>query len=411
MLATLDPERSYWPGSPYKEAGKRYNPDFWIDNPTRGDAHIWSVWGLKKPIESYLASEHRFVSEFGVQSFPEPATVRTFTRPAERNIASYVMEHHQRCGSGNTVILQYLLDWFRMPNEFDSVLWASQILQAQAMKVACEHWRRSMPRGMGALIWQLNDTWPGASWSSLDYFGRWKALHYIARGFFAPLLVSAVEDGESGTVQVHVTSDLADPAVCLLRWKLTDLVGKVLRRGQQEVLAKSGRNTPVVALCFKQERERTGARNMLLWLELLAENKLASRNLVLFARPKHLELLDPQISTRIKAGRNGDFLVTIRARKPALWAWLALPSMHLNCSDNFMHLEPGKAVRIVAKPDRAMTLGQFVAKLQVRTLVDTYSRRQPPSPKASPPRTRDAAALQRESAHRSPDNADIGEKG
>ena len=107
------------------------------------------------------------------------------------------MEHHQRSGIGNTVIMQYMMDWFRLPTKFDMTLWLSQILQGVAMKYAVEHWRRSMPRGMGTLYWQLNDCWPVASWSSLDYFGRWKALHYMARKVRRrPLPVSGV--AESG---------------------------------------------------------------------------------------------------------------------------------------------------------------------------------------------------------------------
>ena len=371
MLARLDPERSYWPGSPYKETGERYNPDFWIDNPGKGDAHLWSVWHGRKPFEFFRSQPHRFVSEFGFQSFPEPATVGTFTQPADRNITSYVMEAHQRCGSGNTVIMQYMLDWFRMPADFDSTLWLSQLLQALAMKMACEHWRQSMPRTMGALIWQLNDTWPGASWSTLDYFGRWKATHYFARRFFAPLLVSAVENVATGTVQPYVTSDLAEPARCLLSWTLTDVEGKLLRRGQQDVLAESRRNTRGVELCFKDELDKVGARNILLWLELAAEKQPVSRNLVLFARPKHLELQDPRIIRRIASAGNGAFRVTLLASKPALWAWLEIPGLHLACTDQFISLEPGRAVEITATPDRAMTLREFSRALKVRSLFDT----------------------------------------
>ncbi len=372
MLASLAPQHSYWPGSPYKEAGECYNPDVWPDNPDRGDAHIWSVWHGRKPFEFYRTSEHRFVSEFGFQSFPEPATVSTFTKPTERNITSYVMEHHQRSGIGNTVIMQYMLNWFRMPKDFNSTLWASQILQALAMKYACEHWRRSMHRSMGALIWQLNDTWPGASWSGIDYFGQWKAMHFSARRFFAPLMVSAVEDLKSGKVQAHVTSDLLEPVKCSLQWKLTNLEGKLLRKGQQYILAKSGQNTPAAELNFNNELEKTGPRNMLLWLELSAENQPVSQNLVLFARPKHLELLDPQISCNVKSEENGGFLVTLESQKPALWGWLEIIGMHLKCSDNFINLEPGKVVRITVKPDKSMTIRQFVRRLKVRSLFDTY---------------------------------------
>ena len=122
------------------------------------------------------------------------------------------MEHHQRSGIGNTTIMTYLLDWFRLPDEFENTLWLSQILQGMAMKYAVEHWRRNMPRTMGTLYWQINDCWPVASWSSIDYHHRWKALHYMAKQFYAPLLVSGVEDAAKGTVEIYVNSDLMDTA-------------------------------------------------------------------------------------------------------------------------------------------------------------------------------------------------------
>jgi beta-mannosidase len=140
---------------------------------------------------------------------PEPKTTFAFTRPEDRNITSFVMEHHQRSGIGNDAILQYMLSWFRLPKDFASLLWVSQILQGLAMKYAVEHWRRAMPRGMGTLYWQLNDCWPVASWASLDWHGRWKAVHHAAQAFFAPLLVSAVEDPKQGSAEIHVTSDLS----------------------------------------------------------------------------------------------------------------------------------------------------------------------------------------------------------
>ena len=141
----------------------------------------------------FISKRFGFNSEFGFQSFPEPKTVYGYTEPQDRNVTTAVMEHHQRSGIGNTTIMQYMLDWFRLPTSFEMQLWASQILQGMAIKYACEHWRRSMPRGMGTLYWQLNDVWPVASWASIEYHGRWKALHYMARNFFAPVRRTALQ--------------------------------------------------------------------------------------------------------------------------------------------------------------------------------------------------------------------------
>ncbi|MCX7030154.1 MAG: hypothetical protein NTU62_08550, partial [Spirochaetes bacterium] len=224
VVREVDPDRDYWPASPHTPVGDRRN----FNDPASGDAHLWEVWHGRKPFEWYRTCGHRFNSEFGFQSFPEPRTVRGYTDPDDRNVTSWVMERHQRSGIGNTVIIQYLLDWFRMPTDFDATLRLSQVLQAMAMKYAVEHWRRSMPRGMGTLYWQLNDCWPVASWSSIDWHGRWKALHHLARRFFAPVLVSGVEDPAGGTVEVHVTSDLREPFEGTVSWELTTVAGERL---------------------------------------------------------------------------------------------------------------------------------------------------------------------------------------
>jgi beta-mannosidase len=374
LLARLDPGRGYWPGSPYKKIGDVYDPDVAIDNPDRGDAHVWSIWHLKKPFEFYRTSRHRFISEFGFQSFPEPTTVAAFTRPADRNVSSYVMEHHQRNGSGNAVILQYMLDWFRMPKDFHSTLWVSQILQALAMKIACEHWHRSMSRCMGTLIWQLNDAWPGASWSSIDYFGQWKALQYECRRFYAPLMVSAIEDLASGTVQAHVTSDLAESTECHLEWRLSDLQGGILATEKKSIQAPARHSRLAIELNIREHLEKTGARNLLLWLELTADGQQPSSNLVLFARPKHLELEDPGIQHRVEAIGSNAFSVTITAQKPALWVQIEIPREPIQCSDNFFHLEKGKTVQVRIKlPGTAERNREWVSEnLKVSSLFDTY---------------------------------------
>ncbi len=371
IVARLDPQRDYWPTSPLKVRGRRYNPDAWIAHPERGDVHLWTVWGGRKPIEMYRESQDRFVSEFGFQSFPEPATVASFARPADHDLDSVVMKHHQRATNGNATNQHFLQEWFRTPRDFATTLWLSQIIQGVALKTACEHWRRLMPRNMGALIWQLNDTWPVASWSTVDYFGRWKAAHFLARRFFAPLLVSAVEDARTGRVEVHVTSDLRERAKTRLTWTLTDLEGRVLRKGRQAIDAAPGRNTPAQSLSFKNELKRIGP-GLLLWLELAAAGQSVSRNLVLFAKPKHLELPDPQVTRRITPAGDGSFRVIMQAAKPALWTWMEIPGTALSCSDQFMHLEPGRPVEIRVTPEKPMTAGAFAKGLRVRSLYDTY---------------------------------------
>ena len=206
-------------------------------SPDCGDVHSWQVWHGDKPFESYRTLTG-FMSEFGFQSFAEPKTVRAYTNEEDRtSVMSPVMQWHQRsAGNGNKRIQDTTLRYFKAPKDFESALWLSQILQGFGIKMGAEHWRRTMPKSMGCLFWQYNDCWPVTSWSSVDYFGRWKALHYLARRFYAPLLVSGLEDSEKGTVEVHVTSDRLEACNGIVEWEVTDCAGKKLTSDSAQIV-------------------------------------------------------------------------------------------------------------------------------------------------------------------------------
>ncbi|MBD3392253.1 MAG: ABC transporter permease [Chitinivibrionales bacterium] len=364
----LDPGRDYWPSSPHTPGRDR--EDF--NSPRAGDAHLWDVWHGMKPFEWYFTCGHRFNSEFGFQSFPGPTTVNGFTRKEDRNVTSPVMEHHQRSGTGNATIMHYLLDWFRLPTSFDMLLWTSQILQAVGIKHAVEHWRRCMPRGMGTLYWQLNDCWPVASWSSIDYFGRWKALHYAARRFFAPALVSAVPDAAAGGAALWITSDLNTSPRGLVTWTLTDLAGKRLASGRRAIVVRARRSRHVCTANVKEHLDAIGPENVLLWIRLSMDSRVVSQDCVLFARPKRMALHQPGIRMRAERTRDGRFAVTLTARKPALWVWLSHRDRALRFADNFVHLYPNRPAVITARNAAPVSLKDFRKGLVVRSLVDTY---------------------------------------
>ncbi len=221
VVARLEPEVPYWPSSPsadYEALSDRYQS---------GDAHIWDVWHGRVPFSTYETHHARFVTEYGFQSFPEMNTIEAFTEPADRtSIFTPVMLAHQKNNEGNSIIHDYLLKDYPEPKDFASFLYVSQVLQAEGIKIGAEHFRRSRPETMGSIFWQLNDCWPVASWSSIDYYGRWKALQWYARRFYAPILVSPhVEDG---SVKVYVVSDKTTPMPASLRVRLMDFDGKVL---------------------------------------------------------------------------------------------------------------------------------------------------------------------------------------
>jgi len=176
------PDVFFWPSSP-SSGGNWDDPD----SENRGDVHYWDVWHGLKPFTDYRKYYFRFCSEFGFQSFPSLKTVRTFADEKDFNIFSPVMESHQKNPSANGKIMTYLSANFRYPKSFSDLLYVSQVLQGCAIRYGVEHWRRHRGRCMGAMYWQLNDIWPAASWSSIDYCNRWKALHYMAARFYAPL--------------------------------------------------------------------------------------------------------------------------------------------------------------------------------------------------------------------------------
>ncbi len=362
-----DPTGTYWPCSPHSPHGDRNDHN----NPDIGDAHLWDVWHGYEPFEWYRGSFHRFCSEFGFQSYPEPRSVEAYTTADDRNITSPVMEFHQRSEQGNQKIIHYMLDWFRMPNGHEATLWLSQIQQGLAIKYAVEHWRRNMPRCMGALYWQLNDCWPVASWSSIDYFGRWKALHFFSKRFFAPVLVSGFESSiEEGRVGVHVTSDQAEAERLTLHWAVTDIRGTEFACGCETVEAGVRENRMVHTIDCRALSPELSTRDTLVWLDLSRGAEIISRDLATFVRPKSLHLTDPEIETGIARTEDRCYRVTLIARHPALWVWLELAGAEARYSDNFVCLRPGHPRTFDVTLSETMDESDFARALNVRSIYD-----------------------------------------
>ncbi|MEM5472078.1 glycoside hydrolase family 2 protein [Hoeflea sp. AS60] len=206
-VAEEKPDIAFWPSSP--SVGRLDFGDGWHDD-TSGDMHFWDVWHSSKDFEHYRTVRPRFCSEFGFQSFPSNRVIASFTEEDDRNVSSRVMDVHQRNHGGNSRIVETLARYFRFPEKFEDMTWLSQVSQALAMKTAIEFWRSSKPRCMGTLYWQLNDTWPVASWASLEYGGGWKLTHYLARKFNAPVLVTAQPDAKTGDILLWAINDTAE---------------------------------------------------------------------------------------------------------------------------------------------------------------------------------------------------------
>ena len=369
-LAELDPSRPYWPGSPHTPSGDR--SDF--NDPASGDAHCWDVWFGGLPFEDQRKWMHRFMSEFGFQSMPEPRTVAGYTEPADRNVSSYIMDFHQRSyGQGNKQIYRYLLDWFQLPRSFDETLWLSQISHALCVQYACEHARRMQPRMMGILYWQINDIWPCSSWASIDVFGRWKALHYAAKRFFAPILVSLVEDAETNAVEVHCSNHRRKDIEAEVRWEVVGVDGDVLEAQTTTIQCASQSNTHVTTIDLAGRSASGGSRRFVVFAEATVGGERVSTNATSLVRPKHLELRNDPITSVVRAGDQGPEIVLTTA-VPVLFVRLELTDADCRFSDNFFHLAPGSEAVIAASPSEDLTLKEFESQLLITHLAEAMRR-------------------------------------
>ena len=330
------PDAFYWPSSPSSGGG--------FDDPnslSRGDVHDWSVWHGRRPFSDFTERYPRFCSEFGFESFPCMDTLRSFIHdPREMNPFSRVMESHQKCHSGNATMLHYLAQSLPYPFSMPQLVHATQYLQAEAVRAGVEHWRRNRGRCMGAIYWQINDCGPVASWAGIDCFGRWKALHYEARRFFAPLLASLQKNEDGYTV--FVCNERREPFTGTAEVTVHDLSGKVLRRETFAVRcpalasvpagtvnAAPGSPLPLVRCLLKDESGQT-----------------VSENEALCDAPKHLLLETPKIAVSCSG-------TEISLTSDTLALAVALEAGDVRFSDNWFTLYPGEP-RVI-RADRALS--------------------------------------------------------
>lgn len=342
ILQEEDPVTFYWPSSP--SSGGNYD-DPWDEN--RGDTHYWAVWHGNKPFTDYRNYHFRYLSEFGFQSFPCMQTVETFTEPQDRNIFSRVMEMHQRNTSANGKIMNYLSATYLYPKNFDQLLYASQLLQADAIRYGVEHFRRNRGRCMGAVVWQLNDIWPVASWASIDYYGRWKALHYAEKRMYAPVMISCEETGELSErpfcvsephpilvkARLHVANETMQEVKGIVKWKVCLPDSSVLLEGGQELTVPALDGVWLDQIDLEDFEER----KIHISYAFIVNGEVVSENSCLFTAPKHYFFEDPRLSVRAEGNK-----VTVRAEKYAKNVMIGNADGSLKLSDNFFDMEAGE---------------------------------------------------------------------
>lgn len=343
------PQTYWWPASP--SSGGNFDAP---NDENRGDNHYWDVWHGEKPFTEYRKFFFRYASEFGFQSFPCLKSVKQFTLPDDRNIFSRVMERHQRNQAANGKILSYLSQTFRYPNSFDDLLYASQLMQAEAIRYGVEHWRRNRGRCMGAIIWQLNDIWPVASWASIDYYGRWKALHYAAKRFFAPVMISAEEEGELSqnpkineyhpaplekSFRLNVCNETLRDVTGEVVWALRTPDGAIVRQNQQTL------TIPAMSAKWLDKVDCADASltGHYVSFAFVVDDVALSEGTCIFCAPKHFEFVDPRLTVET---RGDTLLVTSHAY--AKQVWLESEDADLLLDDNAFDMNRGtKVVRVL----------------------------------------------------------------
>jgi len=354
ILKEEDPQAFYWPASP-SSGGSFDEPE----DPNRGDVHYWAVWHGLLPFTDYRNHYFRYVSEFGFQSFPCMQTIESFTEPEDRNVFSYVMEKHQRNASANGRIVSYLSQMYLYPRSMDLLVYASQLLQAQAMQYGVEHWRRNRGRCMGAVVWQLNDCWPVASWASIDYYGRWKALHYYEKRFFAPVLISCHEEGilsQNTNVNAEPFALKKSAHLNVSNETLADFHGTAhwsLRRPDASVIQEGSFPVDVPALSAvwlpEQDFSAYNTYDVYYSYDLTDETgKTVGAGSVLFCAPKHFHFADPHLAAAIEGD---EIVVTADAFARSVELQAGADTL---LEDNFFDMDAGKRrVRILrGSPDQ-----------------------------------------------------------
>jgi len=362
VVAEHDAGRAYWPSSPSS------NLEEDADSPRVGDVHYWEVWHAAKPFAEYERQFPRFMSEYGFQSFPLIETVAAYAAPADRDLQSPVMLAHQKHPRGNQLIREYMLREYPEPKDFEAFLYVSQVLQAEGIRVGAEHFRRARPRNMGSLYWQFNDCWPVASWSGIDYFGRWKALHHYARRFYRDILVSPHE--EQGEVRLYVVSDRTERTPAVLEVALLDFEGRVLFEKSLPVVVKPLASEVYLSVGKGELLGGRDPRRVFLNCELKANGATLAAGRLFFEPYKQLAL--PRAEIGVEFGREGR--VTLRSSKLARGVHLSAGPLAGEFSDNFFDLLPGRAVTVEFRPRRPVSAGELRRHLKVRSLADAFAK-------------------------------------
>ncbi|MCB9013637.1 MAG: glycoside hydrolase family 2 protein [Bacteroidales bacterium] len=340
------PGISYWPSSPQSAGNK-------IADRLSGDEHDWLVWFAQKPFSSYSEKVPRFVSEYGLQSFPDMKTIKAFADDSDLYYRSPVMEHRQRSNmpwispgfNGNEMIKEYIGRYYKLPENFESFVYLSQLVQAEGIRYAIESHRRNKPWCMGSLYWQINDCWPTMSWSSVDYFGRWKALHYMVKKAFEP--VSPLIYRSNGKINVSIVNDLLQSKNLSLHADLYDFTGKLLWEKQLDIKSEANSNMLYFNIPENELLIRGNPANCVFSVSLSEGEKEIAGRLFYFKDVKDLNLQKTGIKKTISQIDKSTFEIRLVSSYLVKNLALETKSVDGSFSDNYFDMIPGKIYKII----------------------------------------------------------------
>ena len=338
-LKKYDPERYYWPSSP-SSGGNQFKGSRCFKGSSdcdKGDQHFWTVWHSYAPLEEFRKYDFPFCSEYGFESIPSMKTIAAFASRKDLNLSSPVMEAHQKCALGNEKLLFYIAQMCRCPKNFEETVYATQLVQAESIRLNVEHLRRKRGRCMGSLYWQLNDSNTVISWSAVDYFGRPKALYYASKRFYAPLLISCLEENTED-IQLHITNDTKDVKEGTVLWQLRKNDGTTVKQGEYGFRAEPLSAQKILSLNLSKELSSVRSRrSCFLEYSAVVDGETVSKGCTIFVRPKSFTFLNPELSLAIEETPSR-FILHIKSRNFAKGVLLDLRDGDCIFDDNFFDI-------------------------------------------------------------------------
>ena len=363
VVEEYDSTRLYWSSSPSSGFGE-------LENGKSGDNHYWGVWWGKEPFDKYEEFIPRFMSEFGFQSFPTFKSVKKYTTEEDWNIYSPVMKSHQRSSIGNATIEEYMKRDYHIPENFEEFLYVGQLLQAKGIKMGIEAQRRAMPYCMGSLYWQLNDCWPVASWSSIDYYGNWKALHYEVRNAFKEVIIST--EIRDDNLNLYIVSDKLLDTEATLELTLMDFNGRIIKSINEDIIINANSSKVYNKVDISSLTNNLNKSQLLLLSKIKSKDSvIIDLDITYFVSPKNLLLTSPKIDYEILDWDKKSFVIEVSTDVLAKNVFLQYEAEG-QFSDNYFDIPPNESVRIIFSSDMGLDTKNIEGGISIISLTDTY---------------------------------------